>query len=161
MHNEYKRRVHSQNGLQLLLRGVLFGERRGSKVKGHSSFVNIRTGLPPSTIYTAPFLIMGISLLPLKTHAWKISTSRNFIATNVPSNRFYAHFSKEICFWWLKIYNGRNTMISSIVSYRYYSTKKETLHRRTRETRFCSFIITIHWFFIDISIYLTSFTFTL
>lgn len=35
MHNEYKRRVHSQNGLQLLLRGVLFGERReGAKWKG-------------------------------------------------------------------------------------------------------------------------------
>lgn len=46
--------------------------------------------------------------------------------------------------------------------YRYYGfNKKGKYYTEEYEKHACSFIITIHWFFIDISIYLTSFTFTL
>lgn len=102
MHNEYKRRVHSQNGLQLLLRGVLFGERRGSKVKGHSSFVNIRTGLPRYSTSLddlhSTLSIMGI-LLSLKTHVKNLHVeefrSNGIISKLIPKDPFSGYFKKK------------------------------------------------------------------
>lgn len=133
-----KARTQSKWSPQLLLRGVLFGERRGSKVKGHSSFVNIRTGLPRYSTSLddlhSTLSIMGI-LLSLKTHVGEKSPRRGI---SFPMGSLVL-LSSSFVFWFLFKKKKRYD-----VSYRYYLTKKGKYYTEEYEKHACSFIITIH-----------------
>lgn len=137
MHNGHKGRVHSQNGFQLL-RGVLFGKRRGSKVKRHFSSVNIRTGLAryPASLHDLHSTLFIMGTCPFLELTW--SCQEFYFNLIEPFLHYFYTMGFLLLF-------GKNTILYRFSNDILQQRRKHYAEEYVSNKHACSFIITIHW----------------